>query len=29
LYDRLFRHDVLAAAWWLVLKNHGAPGVDG
>lgn len=29
LYDRVYRHDVLAAAWWLVLKNNGAPGVDG
>lgn len=29
LYDRVFRLDVLTAAWWLVLKNDGAPGVDG
>jgi RNA-directed DNA polymerase len=29
LYDRIYRLDVLTAAWWLVLKNHGAPGVDG
>jgi RNA-directed DNA polymerase len=29
LYDRVYRHDVLTAAWWLVLKNKGAPGVDG
>ncbi len=29
LYDRLYRFDVLTAAWWLVLKNNGAPGVDG
>ena len=29
LYDRIYRDDVLAAAWWLVLKNNGAPGVDG
>jgi len=29
LYDRIYRHDVLAAAWWLVLKNNGAPGLDG
>jgi RNA-directed DNA polymerase len=29
LYDRIYRFDVLTAAWWLVLKKHGAPGVDG
>jgi len=29
LYDRIYRSDVLLAAWWLVLKNQGAPGVDG
>jgi RNA-directed DNA polymerase len=29
LYDRIYRFDVLLAAWWLVLKNDGAPGVDG
>jgi RNA-directed DNA polymerase len=29
LFDRVFRHDVLSAAWWLVLKNNSAPGVDG
>lgn len=29
LYDRVYRPDVLAAAWQLVLKNNGSPGVDG
>jgi RNA-directed DNA polymerase len=29
LYDRVYREDVLTAAWWLVLKNNSAPGVDG
>lgn len=29
LYDRVYRLDVLTAAWWLVLKNNGSPGVDG
>ena len=29
LYDRIYRGDVLTVAWWLVLKNDGAPGVDG
>ena len=29
LYDRIYRFDVLTAAWWLVLKNNSAPGVDG
>jgi RNA-directed DNA polymerase len=29
LYDRVYRPDVLTAAWWLVWKNRGAPGVDG
>jgi RNA-directed DNA polymerase len=29
LYDRIYRFDVLTAAWWLVLKHNGAPGVDG
>jgi RNA-directed DNA polymerase len=28
LYDRIYRLDVLTAAWLLVLKNDGAPGVD-
>ena len=29
LYGQVYRLDVLIAAWHLVLKNHGAPGVDG
>jgi RNA-directed DNA polymerase len=29
LYDRVYRLDVLTAAWWLVLENDGAPGIDG
>ena len=29
LYDRVYRFDVLLAAWWLVWKNNGAAGVDG
>jgi RNA-directed DNA polymerase len=29
LYDRIGRSDVLTAAWSLVEKKHGAPGVDG
>jgi RNA-directed DNA polymerase len=29
LYDRICRFDVLSVAWWLVMQNDGAPGVDG
>lgn len=29
LYDRVYRDDVLWAAWCIVAKNDGAPGVDG
>lgn len=29
LYDRIYRSDTLRAAWGLVRKNKGGPGVDG
>lgn len=28
LYDRIYRPDVLTAAWWIVLAKNKAPGVD-
>jgi RNA-directed DNA polymerase len=29
LYDRIYRPDVLLAAWWIVLAKDKAPGIDG
>lgn len=29
LYDRIYRFDVLTAAWWIVLAKNKAPGIDG
>ena len=29
LYDRIYRRDVLAAAWWIVLAKDKSPGIDG
>ena len=29
LYDRIYRRDVLTAAWWIVLAKDRSPGIDG
>lgn len=29
LYDRIYRLDVLTAAWWIVLAKDKSPGIDG
>lgn len=29
LYDRIYRPDVLTAAWWIVLAKNKSPGLDG
>lgn len=29
LYDRIYRLDVLTAAWWIVFAKDKAPGIDG
>jgi RNA-directed DNA polymerase len=29
LYDRIYRNDVLEAAFWIVARNGGSPGTDG
>ena len=29
LYDRIYRRDVLTAAWWIVLAKDKSPGIDG